>query len=103
MRTLKDEIEIIEACTPLAERNGGIWFRNNNNMPDARFEDWGASRAFARAATELPDLVKALESAMGYLLNAEIDLATGAPKKTAVATIQGGLRMIRAALEKAGA
>jgi hypothetical protein len=40
---------------------------------------------------------RALGAAEGYLLNAKIDLETGATKKTAIATIEGGLRMIRAA------
>ena len=43
-------------------------------------------------------LVTALEAACGYLLNAKIDLETGAPKKTALQTIEGGLKLVRAAL-----
>ena len=41
-------------------------------------------------------LRKALNTACGYLLNAKIDLETGAPKRTAIQTIDGGLRAIRA-------
>ena len=47
------------------------------------------------------DLLAALNAARGYLLNAKIDLETGAPKKTALNTIEGGLRMIDAAFDKA--
>lgn len=47
---------------------------------------------------EIACLTKALKAASGYLLNAKIDLETGAPKRTAVATIDGGLQMIREAL-----
>jgi hypothetical protein len=43
-------------------------------------------------------LIAALRSCRGYLLNASIDLQTGAPKKTVTATIDGGIRMIDAAL-----
>jgi len=47
------------------------------------------------------ELLAALSAAKGYLLNAKIDLETGAPKRTAIATISGGIRMIDAALAKA--
>jgi hypothetical protein len=40
----------------------------------------------------------ALNAACGYLTNAMVDLETGAPKRTAIATIKGGLVMVRAAL-----
>lgn len=50
----------------------------------------------------LEALVRELESgckaACGYLLNAKIDLETGAPKRTAISTIEGGLKTVRAAL-----
>src|SRR3546814_8924080 len=42
--------------------------------------------------------ISALKKACGYLLNAKIDLETGAPKRTAIATIDGGLKMIREAI-----
>ena len=45
-------------------------------------------------------LLDALKAASGYLLNAKLDLETGAPKKTAIATIEGGLRVVSAALAK---
>jgi hypothetical protein len=48
-----------------------------------------------------PDLLKALEAACGYLLNAKIDLETGCPKTTAIRTIEGGLSVVRAAIAKA--
>jgi IS5 family transposase len=44
---------------------------------------------------------KALQAASGYLLNAKIDLETGAPRKTATQTIDGGLKVVRAALRLA--
>lgn len=43
-------------------------------------------------------LVSALKAAEGYLLNAKIDLETGAKKATAINTIGGGLRTVAAAL-----
>ena len=39
-----------------------------------------------------------LSAATGYMLNAKIDLETGASKRTAIATIEGGLRRARAAV-----
>ena len=46
-------------------------------------------------------VLSALNAASGYMSNAAIDLETGAPKKTALGTIYGGLRLIRAAIAKA--
>lgn len=42
-------------------------------------------------------LEAALASAIGHLMNAKIDLETGCPKRTAIATIEGGIRMARVA------
>lgn len=47
-------------------------------------------------------LIRALGIALGYMLNAQIDLETGAPKKTALATIKGGIEIVRAALKQVG-
>jgi hypothetical protein len=46
-------------------------------------------------------LRKALAVAQGYMTNAAIDLETGAPKKTALATINGGLKQVREAIKAA--
>lgn len=46
-------------------------------------------------------LLAALRAAGGYLRNAHIDLATGAPKATALRTIEGGLRDLAIALAEA--
>lgn len=54
--------------------------------------------ALIAAARENTRLRAELSAANGYLLNAKIDLETGAPKRTALATIEGGLRRVRAAL-----
>jgi len=61
----------------------------------------GELAANARLMAAAPDLLEALQAASGYLLNAKIDLETGAPKKTAIQTIEGGLRVVRAAISKA--
>lgn len=42
-------------------------------------------------------LEAALASAIGHLMNAKIDLETGCPKRTAIATIEGGIRLARVA------
>lgn len=52
--------------------------------------------------TSETELLTALRAAQGYLTNAAIDLETGAPKKTALATINGGIEIVRAAIAKAG-
>jgi hypothetical protein len=52
----------------------------------------------AAFAAEIDRLRAELGAATGYMLNAKIDLETGAPKRTAIATIEGGLRRARAAV-----
>ena len=59
------------------------------------------NRANARLIAAAPELWAALNLAEGYMLNAKIDLETGAPKKTAITTLAGGLRLVRAAIAKA--
>ena len=54
--------------------------------------------AIAAWNTRAPDMRAALEAAAGYLMNAKIDLETGAPKRTAIATIEGGIKVVREAL-----
>ena len=48
------------------------------------------------------ELLTILEAARGYMTNAAIDLETGAPKRTALDTINGGLAMVRKAIARAG-
>lgn len=42
----------------------------------------------------------ALQSVVGHLLIAKIDLETGAPKSTTIATIEGGLQIARVAISR---
>ena len=53
-----------------------------------------------RLKSENAALREALGAASGYLLNAKIDLETGARKSTAISTSEGGLRRVRAALQE---
>jgi hypothetical protein len=55
-----------------------------------------------RIKAERDLLEAALKASVGYMLNAKIDLETGAPKATAIRTIEGGIKLARAALVKAG-
>lgn len=56
----------------------------------------------AVAGSKEEALVTALKCAKGYLINASIDLVSGAPKTTAMKTINGGVDLINAALKAAG-
>lgn len=47
-------------------------------------------------------VVEAAYAAAGYLRNAKIDLETGAPKATAIRTIDGGLIKLESALAEFG-
>lgn len=51
-----------------------------------------------KAVNSHEHLIKALEASCGYLLNAKIDLETGATKATAIRTIEGGLLRAKAVL-----
>ena len=48
---------------------------------------------------EIERLRSELSSAIGYMMNARIDLETGCTKKTAICTISGGITRARAALD----
>lgn len=48
----------------------------------------------SRLRAENERLRSELDAARGYLLNAKIDLETGAPKRTAISTINGGLERL---------
>lgn len=67
--------------------------------PDGTRVDAAAN---ARLIASAPDLVTAMQCAKGYMLNAIIDLQTGTKKSTTEATLNGGIRLIDAALAKAG-
>lgn len=53
------------------------------------------------AAREIGHLRDELSAAIGYMMNAKIDLETGCTKATAIATISGGIKRARAALDAA--
>jgi hypothetical protein len=75
-RTLQDEIEILSMCEPIRDHQGGIWMGRNEQIADATFVDYGACRAFARAARELPKLVsriEVLEKALREIKQAYVD------------------------------
>jgi len=57
--------------------------------------------ANVRLIAAAPDTLKALQSALGHLLNAAIDLETGCTKKATIATLNGGIAIARAAIAKA--
>lgn len=44
-------------------------------------------------------LTREINAALGYMLNAKIDLETGAPKRTALMTLSGGIKRVRAAIK----
>lgn len=79
-----------------------------NGEPEFGWRQHEVPPIHKEAADEIETLRKyvgqlsaALGAASGYLQNAAIDLQTGAPKKTALRTIEGGLRVVRVALAEA--
>jgi hypothetical protein len=71
-----------DAADALANR-----LRNMALSPDCDGEDFETLHDAAY-------VVEAARGAIGYLRNAKIDLETGAPKATAVRTIDGGIAML---------
>ena len=77
--------------------------REARDLARARFvamnpDEKGHAAKLAEGIPREAALREALEKACGYLTNAAIDLQTGAPKRTALNTIEGGLKMVRDAL-----
>ena len=71
--------------------------------PYVEFDDdrpLAADRIEALSA-EVERLNAELSAAVGYMTNAAIDLETGAPKRTALQTLNGGLKRARQALKGA--
>ena len=62
----------------------------------ARLDKQAARIAELESARE--SLVCALEAALGYMMNAKIDLETGTAKGTTIATLTGGISTTRATL-----
>ena len=85
------------AAVAMVEPNTGELYDRGEYSKEA-FECLEATSALIAAA---PDLLAALHAAAGYLINAKINLETGAPKRIALATIEGGLKVVREALTKA--
>jgi hypothetical protein len=86
----------------LRER-GRTMVRCDDGLDVRRVPDPACAEAADRIealAAENAALREALGAASGYLLNAKIDLETGARKSTAITTIEGGLRRVRAALQE---
>lgn len=47
------------------------------------------------------EMVVEIKAALGHLLNAKIDLETGAPKATAIRTLDGGINRAHAIIARA--
>ena len=76
--------------------------RNNQEQADA---DGVMVRVLRQAVeetlAEYEAMLVALKAACGYMRNASIDLSTGCTKATAIRTIEGGLKLVEAAIAKA--
>lgn len=61
-------------------------------------DDFEAVTSNARLIAAAPTMLEALKAAKGYMLNAKIDLQTGTKKETTLATIEGGIKNLEAAI-----
>ena len=67
------------------------WLRDESkNYNDPRNIAWAND-----AADTIEHMAKEMKAAVGYMLNAAIDLESGAPKSTALRTINGGIARLR--------
>ena len=77
-----------------------------SQVETAAYRMFYAEHNTASTIAALQERVKELEgelrAAIGYMTNAAIDLDTGAPKKTALATINGGIKRARDILKELG-
>ena len=64
--------------------------------------NWHRNPDGPEAAARIRELEAGLSASVGYLLNAKIDLETGATKATAIRTIEGGIARARALLGERG-
>lgn len=96
--------ELVKRLREIAvERDAAAWYSGSARAQDHSISGMLAGEAADRIAAlerENAALREALGAACGYLLNAKIDLETGARKSTAIATIEGGLRRVRGALQE---
>lgn len=77
-------------------------------LSDLKADNRSALEEMDRRGEQIDDVTAALaqaeaalQAALGYMTNAMVDLETGAPKRTALATIKGGMSVVRAALPAA--
>lgn len=67
-----------------------VFSDENSTVKATREESIAIARLFAAA----PKMLATLKAAAGYLMNAKIGLTAGGTKQTAIATIDGGLKLI---------
>lgn len=63
-------------------------------------DQYGTPCEQIRHEQEIGRLRAIISACGGYLMNAKIDLETGAPKRTAIRTIEGGIKIVNDALGK---
>jgi hypothetical protein len=74
------------------------WARCDRGFPGCARADDAMGCPHLGSGLEVERLRAELSAAIGYMTNAQIDLKTGAPKRTALATIEGGIKRARAAM-----
>ena len=90
---MTDHTDLIDRLTQIA--------RSDAHTLEIRMAVAAAKARIAQLEARNAEMLAALKAATGYMLNAKIDLETGAPKRTAICTIDGGLAMLRAAIANA--
>lgn len=75
--------------------------RASGSSPEAQAVNDAIDRVIAILEEDDDAYLVALRSARGYLLNAKFDLQGGTKRSTALATVDGGLRVVDEALARA--
>lgn len=93
--------DVVERLREVAtEKRQEAWSRIDGGQDLSIGADLAEEAAAAIEARDsrIAELEAELSASLGYMLNAKIDLDTGAPKRTAMATLEGGIRRVRTAL-----
>lgn len=83
---------------PMLERSSGGSYKFMQTQ--LSWNVWQA--ASAALGAEVERLREVLSTAVGYMTNAAIDLDTGASKRKAIGTINGGIKLAREAMDNSG-
>lgn len=97
-RLARDVIERAAAARKANRLGVGAAMSARYLAADAQFARVARPAVILALLEERKRLRAALNASKGYMLNAKIDIQTGTKKATTINTLEGGLRMVEAAI-----